>query len=159
MQNTFELDETWNEDKVRENLEKLRSEVLWKKFQISDPIENQKNYSLTFYLKINEREASIILWRKKAQISSITAFDYELCFMFLNKLLMENGKSILLESLVNSIRKDGKLSDRFEKATIDIVMNLYFELVEGKVEEDLVGQTKNLVKESLLFMLEAIEKI
>lgn len=143
-----------------ENYLALRSEVMWKNFQIThnaDRLDN-KGY-FVFDIKIDGRKSTIIIWSHKVQINYPTAFDFELCFVFLNKLLMENGKSILLESLKDSIKKDGRLQDRFERATIDVIMSLYLELVEGKIEEKMVEQTKKFVKESLLIMLDSLDNI
>ncbi|MEJ2242216.1 MAG: hypothetical protein P8Y18_08750 [Candidatus Bathyarchaeota archaeon] len=60
---------------------------------------------------------------------------------------------------MNEYKSEGELPKEFQKASYDMLLSLFRELINGEIPKEQIGQTKQLVKSVLLSMLDALDEI
>lgn len=73
---------------------------------------------------------------------------------------LPKGKdSPLVDSLIKEYKETGKFNAEFEKLGLDSLVDQYLDLINGKVSEEFLQDTKEFVRLTLMQMLRAVDEI
>ncbi len=163
LQTIIPLDRSWEPEQIFNNFQALISELRWKDFEFNYDADmfERKGYLVFRITWKNDKKdtSSIILWKNKFQINYPNTIAYDICFAFLIRLLEDNIGNILLETFWNKYRAEGELPIEFQKASVNVALSLYLELVNGEIPRERIDSTKKMVKSVLVSMVEALDEI
>jgi hypothetical protein len=157
--------------KLREQMEKgkleeqefrrRKDELESKKFKLTynlDRLESKGYFVIHFSFPAGYRGA-IHLYRNKVQITSQGILDHFAAIVLLNYLLAEKGNSLFIDSLYDEFEEKGNFNPKFEKLALDILIEYYLDLINGKVQKEFLKDTQKLVRLALEQMLHAVDDI